>query len=251
MTLAWIDMNFNTDGIVLRVRQTGEADRIVTVLTRGNGIIRAFANGAKRPKNTLHAGTQMLCYSNFSIFYNKDTYHINEAQAAEIFFGLRESVEKLSLAHYFCELAGVFSPEGEESEEQLRLILNTLHMLDKNKRPPLMLKAIMELRLMSLAGYMPGLVACEACGEHETPEMFFDAGEGKLYCEKCNTKPGADRLPLAVVSAMRHIVFSEINNLYNFSLGGNAYKLLSDVTERYMNSFINHKFSTLDFYNTL
>lgn len=245
-------MQFNTDGIILKVQQTGEADRIVTILTRERGIIRAFAKGAKRPRHRLHAGTGLLCYANLSIYRShKDVYSVNEAEVVEIFFGLRDNIEKLSLAHYFCELATLFSPEGDSAQEQLRLILNSLFMLEKDRRPHLMLKAIMELRLMTAAGYMPNLVACDTCGAYESPIMYFHFSEGKLFCENCPPRGGAAALPLAILNAMRHIVFSEMKELYNFSLPEQGYALLAEVTEQFLQSRISHPFSTLDFYKAL
>ena len=44
-------MNIKTDGIILRETMTGEQDRLVTILTRSNGVIKAFVNGARNPKN--------------------------------------------------------------------------------------------------------------------------------------------------------------------------------------------------------
>ncbi|MDR1630108.1 MAG: DNA repair protein RecO [Oscillospiraceae bacterium] len=244
-------MQFNTDGIILKVQQTGEADRIVTILTRDRGIIRAFAKGAKRPRHRLHAGTGLLCYANLSVFRSpKDVYSVNEAEVVEIFFGLRDNIEKLSLAHYFCELATLFSPEGDSAEEQLRLILNSLFMLEKDRRPPLMLKAIMELRLMTAAGYMPNLVACDNCGAYESPTMYFQINEGRLLCGNCPPKGGAVALPLALVNAMRHIAFTEMKELYQFSLPDGCYAQLADVTEQFLRSRISHPFATLDFYKS-
>ncbi len=244
-------MQFKTDGLVIKVSQTGEADRIVTAITRERGLIRAFAKSAKRPKNKLHAGTQMLCYSNFDFFLNKDTYTINDAECREIFFGLRDSIEKLSLSHYFCELAGVFTPEDENAEQQLRLTLNSLHMLDKNKKDMHQLKAIMELRMMSDAGYMPNLVGCELCGEHESPHMFFNLKEGRLYCDNCVPPPGSLYLDLSIVTALRHIVFSQLSSLYAFTLNIEGYRQLSEITEEFMLNFVTHKFATLDFYKSV
>ena len=54
-------MNIKTDGIILRETMTGEQDRLVTVLTRSNGVIKAFVNGARNPKNKNVSSTGLLC----------------------------------------------------------------------------------------------------------------------------------------------------------------------------------------------
>ena len=167
-----------------------------------------------------------------------------------MFFGLRDSIDALALGEYFLELGFVFSPEEQAAEENLRVILNSLYMLSNKKRPPKLLKAITELRLLSVGGYAPNLVACDKCGCFETPTMYFDM-EGILYCENCAPATAPFALPLGVVSAMRHIVFSELRDLYNFKLDDALCDELSYVTETYLLRQTGHKFKTLDFYNSV
>ena len=60
-------MRMNTDGLVIKVNDTGENDRVITLLTRDYGLLRAFANGSKKVKSRLHSRTQTFCCSRFSI----------------------------------------------------------------------------------------------------------------------------------------------------------------------------------------
>ena len=104
-------MQINTDGLVIMERTVGESDRLVTLLTREEGIIRAFSPLAKTLKSKQSSATQLLCYSRFSIYRGRDKYIINDAQPLEVFFDLRSDIETLSLAQYFCELVSVLAPE--------------------------------------------------------------------------------------------------------------------------------------------
>ena len=56
-------MQINTDGLIIREQSIGESDRLVTVLTREQGILRAFVRGAKAMKSRSASSTQLLCYS--------------------------------------------------------------------------------------------------------------------------------------------------------------------------------------------
>ena len=94
-------MQINTDGLVIMERTVGESDRLVTLLTREEGIIRAFSPLAKTLKSKQGSATQLLCYSRFSIYRGRDKYIINDAQPLEVFFDLRSDIETLSLAQYF------------------------------------------------------------------------------------------------------------------------------------------------------
>lgn len=183
-------MQFQTDGLVVREMTVGESDRLIWVLTRDRGMIRAFARRAKIYKNSLHAATQLLCYGHFKVSENKDRCLIMEGQPIEIFFELRQDLTRLSLAQYFCELAGILAVDGQGAGEILRLVLNALHFLCKGARPPLILKAAVELRMLSIAGFMPDLVGCAECGAYTAETMVFFPREGNLVCGNCHPPAG-------------------------------------------------------------
>lgn len=69
-------MLIETDGLVIREKAVGESDRLVTVLTREEGVLRAFARRAKSLKDTKNAGTGLLCYSRFVIYKGKEANQI-------------------------------------------------------------------------------------------------------------------------------------------------------------------------------
>ena len=153
-------MQVVTQGLIIKEQTVGESDRLVTVLTQDEGVVRAFARRAKNLKDSKNAGTGLLCYSRLKLSKGKETYNINEAFPLEVFFDLRRDVTALALAQYFCQLAAELVPEGVESAVFLRLVLNALHFLCKGTRPQPALKAIVELRMLSEAGYMPNLAYC-------------------------------------------------------------------------------------------
>ena len=244
-------MKLNTKGLILKEQNVGELDKLVTVLTADLGVIKAFVRGAKSIKSKRQSATGLLCYSKLSLYNGKDSYIIDEAECIEVFFGLRSDIEKLSLAQYFAELSCELAPELSDASEYLRVVLNSLYMISNSKKPDLQIKAITELRLLSLSGYMPNLVACERCGEFETDTMYFDIEHGLLYCENCASQDVPLALELSVVSAMRHIIFSKLEKLYSFNMSEAQLQDLSYVTETYLKAKTERRYKTLDFYNSL
>lgn len=244
-------MRTNTDGLILKEQNIGEKDKLVTVLTRHNGLVRAFVRGAKSYKNRKCSSTGMFCYSKLSLYKTKDSYIIDEAEPIETFFGLREDLERISLAQYFSELIMTLVQEDEPAEEYLRLILNSLHFLSKGTMPTEQIKAITELRLMCIAGYMPNLIACERCGEYETDTMYFNVQDGLLYCENCISSEAVFSLDIGLVKALRHIAFSEFDKIYSFKMEDYALADLSYITEQYLLAQIQKTFKTLDFYKDI
>lgn len=245
-------MNIKTDGIILKETMTGEQDRLVTVLTRSNGVIKAFVNGARNPKNKNVSTTGLLCYSD--LFINKTqkgVYVIREATAKEMFFSLRDDIVNLSLAQYFAELTYELAPREEDSSEFLSLILNSLYLLSKGKRSRKIIKSVIELRMLSIAGYMPEIAYCQNCAAFESDVMYFSPYTGELYCELCKGTQKLTRLSLGTVTAMRHICLSDSDKIFNFKLPEEGLSALSDVTERYLINITSRKYKTLAFYKTM
>lgn len=241
-------MHIKTDGLIIKEQNTGESDRLITIITRDYGLIRAFVRGAKNIKSKNLSSTQLLCYSHFTLYRTKDSYVVNNAESIEVFFDLRKDIERLSLALYFSEVSAELSPEEDNAQECLRLLLNSLYLLCKGKRNPLLIKAALELRLLSASGYMPDLLACSNCGEFESDIMYFNISKGSLLCHKCKGQEQETKLSQGVVSAMRYIIYSEFEKVFNFNLSDEGAKELSSVCERYLMTQTQRRYNTLDFY---
>ena len=246
-------MQIKTEGLIIREQTVGESDRLVWVLTRDEGVVRAFARRAKNLKDSKNSATGLLCYSRLNLYQGKDKYIINDAFPIEVFFGLRQDIVHLALAQYFCGLASEVVPDGVESSEYLRLVLNALHFLCEGTRPPELLKPIVELRMLSLAGYMPDLICCAQCGAYEAERMYFKINRGTIYCQDCyldNGDPCA-LLSKPALTAMRHIIYSDFEKIFSFSLTGNSLRELSAAVEAYTVHILQKRPKTLDFYESL
>ena len=239
---------FTVDGIVIRTSVTGEADRIVWILTRDRGLIRAFAKGARGTKSRLHSTTSLFAYCEFSFTEKNNVFSVREAQLKEVFFDLRRDMQTLTLAQYFCEIISKVIPENCDEDFYLRLLLNSLHFLCKANKPPLFLKSVFELRLTCAVGYMPSLVACDECGEFLTDIMYFNCQNGKLLCSKCGMGGSFADIPAAVVSAMRHICYSDFNKIFSFELSEDGLIILNRITEKYLKNSVEQNFKLLDYF---
>jgi DNA repair protein RecO len=243
-------MQIHTDGIVLRSFQT-EDDRILTILSRQHGIITAYAGGASRPKRQLAGATELLCHSHFVLFYNRGRYSVDKAESARIFFGIRNSIEHLALGAYFAQLAVELSPGEEPAQDCFDLLLGCLHYLENQKRPLAMLKPLYELRSLTLAGYMPDLVACRDCGCYEADSMYFSLAAGDLLCPACTDGHQREALPPGVLAGMRHILYSPLRRVFSFRLSAEGLQTLQRVSELYIKHQLEKTLPTLEYYNGL
>lgn len=251
-------MLIKTQGIVIKHRNIGENDKILTILTSDLGVIEAAAQRSKSTKSSLASASQILNYSDFCLFKGKSNYIVNSAESINSFYPLRLDVVKLSLAGYFCELVGYMCKASDENSVGfLKLILNSLYFLQEDKKDALLLKSIFELRCLTLAGFMPNLVCCAECATFEKEFMYFFPLQGVLVCEDCIEKSAYKnetlRYPItkAVLSALRHIVFSDDRKLFSFKLSGVSLEQLNYITEKYMFLQTEAHFNSLDIYKSL
>lgn len=244
-------MKVSTNGLVIWEVKTGEADRVITILTE-NGIVSAYAKGSLRPKNKLTSPTAMLSYSNFELYSGKNMYNVDDALSRERFISLFSDIEKYSLAAYFCELLKYLAPIDDDATEYLSLMLNSLYLLNANRKELLLVKTVFELRIMAISGYMPDLVSCASCGESDAKKLHFDILNGVWYCENCATELGKYcNASDSILHAMRHIIYSNKAKIFSFEISKDALNQLNDLTSRFVAVHIDKQLPTLDFLKTI
>jgi len=244
-------MYLTIQAIVLRVTDYNDRDALLTVLSRSHGKLTVKARGLRRKNSPLIAPCQLLAYGEFTLFEYKGQYTINEAHSIELFQSLRRDLGKLSLGTYFAQVADVLSQEDMPNPELQSLLLNCLFALSKLNEPERKIKAVFELRAASLAGYMPDLFGCHACGS-QTPDKF-DISEGLLECTRCRSFGGGIRMPVTpgVLEAMRYICLCDPKKLLSFQIGQENLEKLCNLTEAYLTTQLERGFTTLDFYKSL
>ena len=246
-------MNLTATGLVLTVSQLGDSDRFCKILTGTHGVINAYAKGAKSMKNKNFTATSQFVYGSYELFYRRNHYVIDESQYEELFTGLREDIFRLSVAQYLCQLTMELAPVEQPAEEYLYLMRAALWYLSRNTRAPLLIKAASEMRMLSMAGYMPDLVMCRDCGVYECDQMYFLPLTGKICCSDCGvtSREHAVKLGRGAMTALRHSVYTDLNKLFAFSLGENSLKQFSDAAEAFTLSKTEKSLTTLAFLHTM
>ena len=225
---------------MLRAAEIKENDRLITALTEELGVVRAFANGAKRPRSPLHGACQPFAYGALELTRRRDTYVVTGAQARGVFFeGLAAELSRLALAGYFGALCAELCPKEEPAPAHLRMAMNALHFLSAGLRPQLLLKAVVELRLTSLAGYMPDLTG-------DAP--YLDCARGVLAPD---AGPGRVLLTPPVREAMRFICGAPLERAFRFTLPEEGLRALSFASQVYLQHQMGRRFEELGYWEGL
>ncbi len=172
---------YKTEGVVLRTRNLGEADKIVTIFTKTRGKVVASARGARRTRNRLLGSTQVFTLGRYLIFEGKSLDILSQGEIINSFQSLREDLDKMAASMYVCELVDTFVEEAEANPATFALICNTLRTIDSG-----ILKfaiRIFELKFMQQLGYQPQLASCINCGD--VKDKVYFSREGGVVCQKC------------------------------------------------------------------
>ena len=241
-----------TSGLVLRETETKETDKILTVLTPDLGKIALIARGARRKNSRIAAASQLLAYSELTLYKRGNWYILDEASTIELFAGVRQDFVLLSLASYFAELTDSLSEEGEDTREVLPLVLNALYALGTLKKDPTQVKAAFELRLLALSGFEPLCDGCAVCGSDEPQAPMLDVVRGVVHCAGCKEQGGLS-LPLTpgTLAALRHILYGPAKKLYSFTLDTPQLQLLGHAAEAFVAAQLERGFRTLDYYKAI
>ena len=163
-------------GLVLRSSPLGESDRLLTLLSAGEGLTRLAAPGARKPKSSL-AGAVPLAVLSLQVGGRSGLRRVRQLQVLRNFSALAERLETLSAAQGLAELALQLVPTDQAVEgvlDDLLLQLGRLELVVKERQGALEALAIAvqgAVHLLALGGYALPLASCARSGEPLDPPI--------------------------------------------------------------------------------
>ncbi len=259
----------SVDGVVVRVRDTGDHDRYLSVLTASKGRISMLAKGSRSLKGAQTAVSQLYTYGNFEYYKRGDFNILKGGSPIQSFYALSADLDRLNLAAYLCEVATEVTDEGEPAEEMLRLLLNSLYAVSRDLYPQEIIKGVFEMRAATLSGYAPELSGCAHCGLDGAELLYLDVMNGALLCADCLRRQAPKRItpesydevreaellcPLspASLSALRYASYAPMERIFSFELkDGEDLQSFSKAAESYLLSHLGRGFDSLNFYYSM
>ncbi len=247
-------MHLTTRALVLREVNYKESDKILTILAEDGGKMTVTARGCRKKNSPFAAACQLLVWSEFTLYEYQGRWAVREAETELLFRGVRQDLDKLSLASYFAEVTETVVGEGQPEPEILALLLNSLYVLEQKSLPLTQVKTVFEWKIMALAGYAPACGACGVCGNPDPEEPWISLREGVVCCDACRPRlEDGTALPLsrAALSALRHIVEGNPRRIFSFRTDDPSLRKLEQAGEAYLILQTEREFRTLDFWKTV
>jgi DNA repair protein RecO (recombination protein O) len=196
---------YRDDGIVLRTQDLGEADRIITVLTRRTGRVRAVGKGVRRTKSRFGARLEPFTHVDLQLWEGRSLDVITQADSLRAYGEpLAADYPRYTSGVAMLETAERFTPEERQpAQRQFLLLVGGLRALGQGEHSPRLVLDAFLLRSLAVAGYAPALDECAVCGSPEVADgasRAFAIAAGGLTCRSC--RPAGAATPSAHTVAL-------------------------------------------------
>ncbi len=239
-------------GIILKSQDFFETDKIITILTKKKGKIRAIAKGVRRLTAKLAGSLEPFSLTNLVLVEGKkDLDIICGAEIVSSFKDLRQSLKKTAAAFFLCELVDKLTGEKEPHANIFEKLKKALGKLNSKKSLDLELVTdYMMINVLADLGYRPEIKKCQNCGGKITAvggKNFFSPKLGGVLCPKCSSK-GNQALSVSIetLKILKLFLEYDINIIDRISPKDTAE--LSKILERFLEYISEKKINSSKFY---
>jgi DNA repair protein RecO (recombination protein O) len=196
---------YRDEGVVLRTFDLGEADRIVTILTRSHGKVRAVAKGVRRTASKFGSRLEPFMVTDVQFYHGRSS--LDTIQQAETLGSYGADIaghyDRFTAANVMAETAERLT-DTEPAVNQYTLLIGGLRSLSRGEHSPSLTLDSYLMRAFSIAGWSPSLDSCGRCGS-EFHLNAFVAHFGGLVCDGC-APSGSPRVTSSVVGAFNALL---------------------------------------------
>ncbi len=187
---------YRDEGVVLRTMRLGEADRIVSLLTRGHGKVRAVVKGVRRTTSKFGGRLEPLSHVALLCWKGRELDIVNQAEVLDSFRAVREDLSRVTKAFTVLEVADQLAQEHHPSPRLYDMVVGALRSLQEADAA--MLVPGFLLKALALDGSAPMVECCVSCGSEEEL-VAFDLTQGGALCRDCRRGRSVSPAALALV----------------------------------------------------
>jgi len=198
---------YRDTGVVLRGQKLGEADRIVTILTRRHGKVRAVAKGVRRTRSRWGARLEPFNHVDVQCYSGRSLDIVTQAETVDAFgAGIIGDYPRYTVGCAVLETVDrIVAEEGEPALRLYLLLVGAIRALAARERDASLVLDAFLLRAMTHAGWAPAINDCARCAE-AGPHRAFNIQAGGAVCPRCRP-PGSvmpSRETFTLLDALLH-----------------------------------------------
>jgi len=183
-----------SDALVLRSYKLGETSKLVVLLTRERGKVRAVAKGARSPRSRYQSALEPLSEVRVGLYGRQgaEVFRVGQCELLHSAFpASRRGVEVALSLSYFAELLDAFAQEGEAEDTVYRLATSVLRAAE-GAVSTILLTRYLEAWLLKLHGIYPPLDRCAGCarGLPADGALCYHGRAHGFVCSSCGPASG-------------------------------------------------------------
>jgi DNA repair protein RecO (recombination protein O) len=202
-----------SEAVILQSYPLGEADRLVSFLSRSMGRVRGVARGARRSKSRFGSTLERMSYVRVWFFERetRELVQVNQCELIESFVDVFRDYSAGNALTLFAEIAEAVLPEHEPVDAYFRLMLLAAQYIKREKRVELSL-AYFALWTVRLGGWLAPFENCARCGKGIVGGVYVNPASPGFFCASCRVA-GMRALPEGAVSAAKSILSERLDKL--------------------------------------
>ncbi len=173
---------FRDDAVVLRTYKLGEADKIVVMMTKGRGKVRAVAKGVRKTKSKFGARLEPASHVAAQFYEGRDLDIVTQVESHESFRSFWNDFSRLGHAQVLLEATDQFAQEGERNTGLYTMLVRALRTLDTTGSPWVVTGFLLKLLQIEGVGLM--VTSCVICGG-AGPLVAISFEHGGAVCASC------------------------------------------------------------------
>ena len=198
---------YRDEAVILRTHKLGEADRIVIMLSRRHGKLRAVAKGVRRTSSKFGSRLEPFMVADVQLYQGRSLDIVQQAESLGAYGSeIAAHYERYTAANAMVETADRLS-DSEATSDQYLLLVGGLRALSRGEHVPRSILDSYLLRVMALSGWAPSLEDCARCAA-PGPHTTFVAQLGGLICSDC-APAGSPRIAEKTLSLLRSLMRGE------------------------------------------
>ena len=248
---------YRIEAIIMHRSDVGEADRLLTVLSRERGKLRLNAKGARKVGSRKSGHVELFVRSKMLIAKGHgDIDIVSQVETIDAYRRLREDLTRSTYAHYAVELIDAFAEEGSEQPELFDLLADGLKWITETDNLPLTARYF-EMKLLTLAGFQPQVFYCAGRGEtlqEIASDEFYGwspAAGGVLCPQHAQDRSDSSRLSLGALKVLRHALRTDYTSFTTSQLRETVLSEVEQVMLRYIQFVLERKVKSVEFLNLL
>jgi DNA repair protein RecO (recombination protein O) len=247
------ERSLRTPALILKRRDFGEADRLLTLLTPTHGKVNAIAKGARKPISKKTGHVELFTHVDMLISKGRDLFIIAQAEVIQPYISLRDDLRRSAYASYIAELATRFILDEDTHTHTAFDLLNAAFGWLNDGDDPRLAVRYFEMGLLDDAGFRPELNECVFTHEPVLPQdQHFSFAEGGIVSPMA-AQFAQSLVPISVtlLKLLRHIQRSPYSHVRSLTISDALHMEAERLLQGYITYLLESRLQSVDFIRRL